>query len=111
MAVNAGSSSLKFQLILMPQEDVLKKNITHWAIYAEQRNKIDTLRKVILAEKPEKALIFTQYKEYSILKIGNRLGVPAVMNSLSRTRLGDFNIDDACGFRSFYGRNFSSRRP
>ena len=45
--------------ILMPQEDVLKKNITHWAIYAEQRNKIDTLRKVILAEKPEKALIFT----------------------------------------------------
>lgn len=47
------------EVILMPQEDVLKKNITHWAIYAEQRNKIDTLRKVILAEKPEKALIFT----------------------------------------------------
>lgn len=47
------------EVILMPQEDVLKKNITHWAIYAEQRNKIDTLRKLILAEKPEKALIFT----------------------------------------------------
>lgn len=47
------------EVILMPQEDVLKKNITHWAIYAEQRSKIDTLRKVILAEKPEKALIFT----------------------------------------------------
>ena len=47
------------EVILMPQENVLKKNITHWAIYAEQRNKIDTLRKVILAEKPEKALIFT----------------------------------------------------
>ena len=47
------------ETILMPAEDVLKKNITHWAIYAEQRNKIDTLRKFLLAEKPEKALIFT----------------------------------------------------
>ena len=27
--------------------------------------------------------------------IGNKLGVPAVMNSLVRTRLGDFNIDNA----------------
>lgn len=47
------------EVILMPQEDVLKKSITHWAIYAEQRNKIDTLRKLLLAEKPEKVLIFT----------------------------------------------------
>lgn len=45
--------------IVMPQEDVLKKRITHWAVYAEYRDKIDTLRKFLAAEKPGKALVFT----------------------------------------------------
>lgn len=45
--------------VIMPQEDVLKKRITHWAIYAETRDKIDTLRKFLAAENPGKALIFT----------------------------------------------------
>lgn len=45
--------------VVMPQEDVLKKKITHWAIYAEGRDKIDTLRKFLAAEKPDKVLIFT----------------------------------------------------
>lgn len=45
--------------VILPPEDVLKKRITHWAIYAETRNKIDTLRKFLAAEKPSKALIFT----------------------------------------------------
>lgn len=45
--------------VVMPAEDVLKKRITHWAIYAETRDKIDTLRKLLAAEKPAKALIFT----------------------------------------------------
>ena len=44
---------------ILPKEDVLKRNITHWAIFAERRYKIDTLRKFLSAEKPEKALIFT----------------------------------------------------
>ncbi len=44
---------------ILPEEDVLKKNITHWAIYAESRDKIDTLRKFLAAEKIEKALVFT----------------------------------------------------
>lgn len=44
---------------ILPKEDVLKRNITHWAIFAERRDKIDTLRKFLSAEKPEKALIFT----------------------------------------------------
>ena len=43
----------------MPPEDVLRKRITHWAIYAENRDKIDTLRKFLAAENPTKALIFT----------------------------------------------------
>lgn len=45
--------------VIMPKEDVLTKNIQHWAIFAERRDKIDTLRKFIAAEKPCKALIFT----------------------------------------------------
>ena len=45
--------------VVMPAEDILKKRITHWAIYAETRDKIDTLRKFIHAENPSKALIFT----------------------------------------------------
>lgn len=45
--------------IVLPPEDVLRKRITHWAIYAENRDKIDTLRKFLAAENPAKALIFT----------------------------------------------------
>ena len=45
--------------VVMPPEDVLKKRINHWALYAETRDKIDTLRKFLYAEKPSKALIFT----------------------------------------------------
>ncbi|MEE1166215.1 MAG: DEAD/DEAH box helicase [Treponema sp.] len=40
-------------------EDVLKKNIEHWAIYAESRDKIQMLKKFLLAQKPKKALVFT----------------------------------------------------
>lgn len=47
------------EIEILPKEDVLAKNITHWAIYAETRDKIDTLRKFLAAEAPEKALIFS----------------------------------------------------
>lgn len=45
--------------IILPAENVLTKNIEHWAVYAESRDKIETLRKFLLAEKPEKTLVFT----------------------------------------------------
>lgn len=44
---------------ILPPEDVLKKKITHWAIFAEQRDKIETLRRFLNAEKYDKILIFT----------------------------------------------------
>ncbi|MCR5764285.1 MAG: DEAD/DEAH box helicase [Treponema sp.] len=47
------------QLVELPAEDILRKRITHWAIYAERRDKIDTLRAFINAEKPEKLIVFT----------------------------------------------------
>lgn len=49
----------KIETILLPMEDVLKRKITHWAFFVEQRKKIDFLRKLLAAEKPTKALIFT----------------------------------------------------
>ena len=49
----------RIELITLPMEDVLRKRITHWAIFAERRDKIDTLRSFINAVKPEKLLVFT----------------------------------------------------
>ena len=43
----------------MPEEDVLRKRISHWAIYAESRDKIDTLKKLLAALDMQKALVFT----------------------------------------------------
>ena len=45
--------------ISMPEEDVLRKRISHWAIYAESRDKIDTLKKLFAALDMQKALVFT----------------------------------------------------
>ena len=45
--------------LFLPPEDVLRKRITHYAVFAETRDKIDTLRKILVGEKPEKALVFT----------------------------------------------------
>jgi ATP-dependent RNA helicase DeaD len=47
------------EIIVLPPEDVLRHNITHYALYAEQRDKIETLRKFLSAVNPEKALVFT----------------------------------------------------
>lgn len=47
------------QVEILPKEDILTKNITHWAIYAETRDKIEMLRKFLAAENPAKALVFT----------------------------------------------------
>lgn len=49
----------KIRIINLPPEDVLKRNITHWAFYTEGRDKINTLRSFLLGEKPGKALVFT----------------------------------------------------
>ena len=47
------------KLVTLPLEDVLRKRIEHWAIFAERRDKIDTLRSFINAEKPPKLIVFT----------------------------------------------------
>jgi ATP-dependent RNA helicase DeaD len=45
--------------VIMPPEDVLRERITHWALYAEQRDKVDMLRSLLIILNPEKVLIFT----------------------------------------------------
>lgn len=47
------------QLIKLPASDVLTSKIEHWAIFAQRREKIDTLRSFINAVKPEKLIVFT----------------------------------------------------
>ena len=54
-----GKTEGEITTLFLPPEDVLRKRITHYALYAESRDKIDTLRSLLNAEKPEKALIFT----------------------------------------------------
>ena len=49
----------EMETVCLPPEDILRRKITHWAIFAEQRDKIDTLRRFITAESPEKLLVFT----------------------------------------------------
>lgn len=45
--------------VILPKEDILSKKITHYALFAESRDKISTLKSFILAENPEKVLVFT----------------------------------------------------
>lgn len=67
-----GTTKNNIETLLLPPEDVLRKRITHIAIYAELREKIETLRKLLAAEKPEKALIFTS-KIDQVLNIVSKL--------------------------------------
>ena len=46
-------------LVTMPENNVLANSITHWALFAERRDKIDTLRSFINAVKPKKLIVFT----------------------------------------------------
>ena len=54
-----GEKKYRIKIVNLPPEDVLKRNITHWAFFCEGREKIEMLRKFILADKPEKTLVFT----------------------------------------------------
>jgi superfamily II DNA/RNA helicase len=41
-----------------PEEEIIKKNIEHWAFYAEDRKKIAALRSFVAAVNPKKLLVF-----------------------------------------------------
>lgn len=58
--------------VALPMENVLRKQISHWAIFSERRDKINTLRSFINAEKPKKLLVFTS-KSDQIENISSKL--------------------------------------
>lgn len=58
--------------VALPMENILRKQISHWAIFSERRDKIDTLRSFINAEKPKKLLVFTS-KSDQIENIASKL--------------------------------------
>ncbi|HQL32222.1 MAG TPA: DEAD/DEAH box helicase [Treponemataceae bacterium] len=49
----------RLKLVQLPPENVLKRNISHWAFWCEGRHKIETLRKFLVAVNPPKTLVFT----------------------------------------------------
>jgi superfamily II DNA/RNA helicase len=49
----------EYAIIRIEKNDVLKHNIDHQALYAEDREKIDCLRRYIAAVSPAKAIIFS----------------------------------------------------
>jgi superfamily II DNA/RNA helicase len=51
--------SRQWHTIAQKENDILRKNIEHWAFFAEDRKKIHLLRSFIAAVKPKKALVFT----------------------------------------------------
>ncbi|GHU12729.1 DEAD/DEAH box helicase [Spirochaetia bacterium] len=63
----SAESGRQWETITQEENDILKKNIEHWAFFAEDRKKISLLRSFIAAVKPKKALVFTA----KALQVGN----------------------------------------
>ena len=66
------NQTAQIKTVLLPPEDILRKKITHVAIYSESRDKADTLRRLLAAEKPAKAMIFTSRGE-QVEQLASRL--------------------------------------
>jgi superfamily II DNA/RNA helicase len=49
----------RWEIITQKENDILRKNLEHWAFFAEEREKTDILRSFIAAAKPSKVLVFT----------------------------------------------------
>ncbi|MBQ9495699.1 MAG: DEAD/DEAH box helicase [Treponema sp.] len=75
------------QSLVMPNEDVLKKHIEHWALYAENRNKIDTLRRLLVAIQPQKTLVFTS-KADQVENIASKLQYKKISCEMLHAKAG-----------------------
>ena len=91
--------------LIMPEEDILQKKITHWAIFAERRDKIETLRKFLQAENCSKALVFTsradqveniyeklKFKKVSCLALHAKANKQERKAAIDKFRSGKFNV-------------------
>lgn len=97
------ASAIEF--VTLPTEDVLKKRITHVAIFAERRDKIDTLRSFINAVKPKKLLVFTaksdqieniasklRYRKLECEALSAKIGKQERKSAIDRFRSGKVSI-------------------
>lgn len=97
------ASTIEF--VTLPTEDVLRKRITHVAIFAERRDKIDTLRSFINAVKPKKLLVFTaksdqieniasklRYRKLECEALSAKIGKQERKSAIDRFRSGKVSI-------------------
>ena len=97
------ASAIEF--VTLPTEDVLRKRITHVAIFAERRDKIDTLRSFINAIKPKKLLVFTaksdqieniasklRYRKIECEALSAKIGKQERKSAIDRFRSGKVSI-------------------
>ena len=97
------ASAIEF--VTLPTEDVLRKRITHVAIFAERRDKIDTLRSFINAVKPKKLLVFTaksdqieniasklRYRKLECEALSAKIGKQERKSAIDRFRSGKVTI-------------------
>lgn len=100
---NPAASTIEF--VTLPTEDVLRKRITHVAIFAERRDKIDTLRSFINAVKPKKLLVFTaksdqieniasklRYRKLECEALSAKIGKQERKSAIDRFRSGKVSI-------------------
>ncbi len=84
------------EALILPAENVLTRNIEHWAIHAESRDKIDMLRRFLLAVQPAKALVFTSRAD-QVENIAEKLSYKkiacAALHAKADSRLRKTNID------------------
>ena len=97
------ASAIEF--VTLPTEEVLRKRITHVAIFAERRDKIDTLRSFINAVKPKKLLVFTaksdqieniasklRYRKLECEALSAKIGKQERKSAIDRFRSGKVTI-------------------
>ena len=97
------ASAIEF--VTLPTEDILRKRITHVAIFAERRDKIDTLRSFINAVKPKKLLVFTaksdqieniasklRYRKLECEALSAKIGKQERKSAIDRFRSGKVTI-------------------
>ncbi|MDR0403692.1 MAG: DEAD/DEAH box helicase [Treponema sp.] len=53
------SPDTRWKIIAQEENDILRKNIEHWAFFAEEREKLPLLCSFVAAIRPAKALVFT----------------------------------------------------
>ena len=87
------------------ENDILKKNIEHWAFFADERKKVRLFRSFLAAAKPKKVLVFTsqpsqagdilsqlQYHHYAAASLSGGMDKKARKAALDAFRKGSVRI-------------------